>query len=231
LALPASQLSTRLAIRCWQLYRHLKIMSLPRELPSKKEVALMLLESSDVFIHLDPRKDHVVVPIHLRKQPHLILQVGLNMPVPIPDLEVDDDGISCTLSFNRSPFWCKLPWHSVYALVSKDARGMVWPDDVPPEVAVKFVKQAGDASGETKAPATPEPPAALAAPAEEPVRAPAKGRKPSTRKKRGAAATPKAVEAPPQAQVARPAVEALPTSPSEPPKRKRELPPYLRVVK
>lgn len=206
-------------------------MSLPRELPSKKEVALMLLESSDVFIHLDPRKDHVVVPIHLRKQPHLILQVGLNMPVPIPDLEVDDDGISCTLSFNRSPFWCKLPWHSVYALVSKDARGMVWPDDVPPEVAVKFVKQPGDASGEAKAPSTPAPPVVAAAPAEEPVRAPAKGRKASNRKKRGAAAAPKAVEAQSEAQAARPAVESLPRSSSEPPKRKRELPPYLRVVK
>jgi hypothetical protein len=207
-------------------------MSLPRELPSKKEVALMLLESSDVFIHLDPRKDHVVVPIHLRKQPHLILQVGLNMPVPIPDLEVDDDGISCTLSFNRSPFWCKLPWHCVYALVSKDARGMVWPDDVPPEVAVKFVKQPGaDASGETRAPTPPPAPVAVAPPVEEPARAQPKGRKPSTRKKRGAAGAPKAVEAPVAVQAPRPAIEALPSSQSEPPKRKRELPPYLRVVK
>jgi len=180
----------------------------------------MLLESSDVFIHLDPRKEHVAVPLHLRKQPHLILQVGLNMPVPIPDLEVDDDGISCTLSFNRSPFWCKLPWDAVYALVSKDARGMVWPDDVPPEVAVKFVKQPGtEDSGETRTPsaAAAEPP---------PAPAPAKGRKPSTRKKRGAA-TPKPVGPAPVARIARPAIEPVAASP----KRKRELPPYLRVVK
>lgn len=103
----------------------------------------MLLESADVFIHLDPRREHVIVPPHLKQQAHLILQIGLNMPVAIPDLEVTDEGITCTLSFNRSPIWCRLPWSSIYAVVSNDtdARGMVWPDDVPQEVAFRFIKQ------------------------------------------------------------------------------------------
>jgi hypothetical protein len=200
-------------------------MSLPRELPSKKEVALMLLESSDVFIHLDPRKEQVVVPPWLRKQPHLILQVGLNMPVAIPDLDVGEDGVSCTLSFNRSPFWCKLPWTAVYALVSKDARGMVWPDDVPPEVAVKFVKQEG------AAPEAPVQPVAAAAPvvAPEPVpeaQPPArgKGRKSAGRKKRAPA---KQAEA--AAAGAPSAAEAAAQQPAA--RSKRELPPYLRVIK
>lgn len=104
-------------------------------LPPKKEVALALLERGSVHVHLDPRAEGVVVPAWFKRQPQLVLQVGLNMPVPIPNLRIDEDGMSCTLSFNRSPFFCVIPWSSAYAMVGEDGRGMVWPDDVPPEVA------------------------------------------------------------------------------------------------
>jgi len=95
---------------------------------------LALLQGPSLFIHLDPRKPEVIVPPHFKKQAQLVLQVGLNMAVPIPDLHVDDEGVSCTLSFNRSPFWCRLPWTAIYALVGDDKRGMIWPDEVPVEV-------------------------------------------------------------------------------------------------
>jgi stringent starvation protein B len=107
------------------------------KLPKKKDVALALLEQASVFIHLDPRKDGVQVPVGFKKQAQLVLQIGLNMVVKIPDLEVDDEGISCTLSFNRRPHYCHLPWASIYALVDESGRGMVWPDDVPPEVVAQ----------------------------------------------------------------------------------------------
>src|ERR1700724_3757615 len=86
-------------------------------LPPKKEVALALLERSSVHVHLDPRAEGVVVPAWFKKQPQLVLQIGLNMPVPIPDLRLDEVGMSCTLSFNRAPFFCIGPWSSVYAMV------------------------------------------------------------------------------------------------------------------
>ena len=104
-------------------------------LPPKKEVALALLERSSVHVHLDPRAAGAMVPLWFKKQPQLVLQVGLNMPVPIPDLRLDDDGLTCTLSFNRSPFYCVVPWTSVFAMVGDDGRGMVWPEEVPPEIA------------------------------------------------------------------------------------------------
>ncbi len=106
-------------------------------LPPKKDVALALLERASVFVHLDPRGDGVVVPAWLKKQPQLVLQIGLNMAVKIPDLEVVDDAVSCTLSFSRRPHFCYVPWGSVYALVGEDGRGMVWPEDIPPEVAAE----------------------------------------------------------------------------------------------
>ena len=109
-------------------------------LPPKKEVALALLEKSNVDVYLDPRAQGVVVQPQFRKEPRLILKIGLNMPVPIPDLRLDDDSMSCTLSFNRARFFCVVPWSSVFAMVGDDGRGMVWPDDVPQELAVKVVE-------------------------------------------------------------------------------------------
>lgn len=107
-----------------------------RDLPPKREVALVLLQSANsVYVHLDPRHAEVMVPTWFRKQPQLVLQVGLNMAVPIVDLDVGEEALSCTLSFNRAPHYCFIPWDAVYALVDPDGRGMVWPDSVPPEVA------------------------------------------------------------------------------------------------
>lgn len=106
-------------------------------LPPKKEVALALLERSNVDVYLDPRAAGVVVPPQFRKEPRLILKIGLNMPVPIPDLRLDEESMSCTLSFNRARFYCIVPWSSVFAMVGDDGRGMVWPEDVPQELAVR----------------------------------------------------------------------------------------------
>jgi stringent starvation protein B len=122
-------------------------------LPPKKEVALALLERGSVHVHLDPRAVGVVVPAWFKRQPSLVLQVGLNMAVPIPDLRVDDDGMSCTLSFNRSPFFCIVPWSAAYAMVGDDGRGMIWPEDVPPEVALQGRSREAEAAAKK---ATPE---------------------------------------------------------------------------
>ncbi len=124
-------------------------------LPPKKEVALALLERSNVDVYLDPRAHGVVVPPQFRKEPRLILKIGLNMPVPIPDLRVEEDSMSCTLSFNRSPFYCVVPWSGVFALVGEDGRGMVWPDDVPQELAVKVAPPSAEDGAASPSPASP----------------------------------------------------------------------------
>ena len=179
-------------------------------LPPKKDVALALLEQATVLVHLDPRAEQVHVPAWFKKQPQLVLQIGLNMPKPIPDLNVDDDGISCTLSFSNTPYFCRLPWSAVYALIGASGRGMVWPDDVPKEVAGQYVV--------TTPKEEPKPRAAL----------------------RAVGAAPEKSRAPRAAAAPAPAVAAAPGSParrasggagSSGAKKKRELPPYLRVVK
>ena len=116
-------------------------------LPPKKDVALALLERTVLRIHLDPRRRQVVVPNWFKRQPQLALDVGLNLPVPIPDLDVGESGIACTLSFNRTPYYCFIPWHAVFALVGHDGKGMVWPDDVPREVASDGDARSSNGSG------------------------------------------------------------------------------------
>lgn len=111
-------------------------------LPLKRDVAKMLLRKGSLFVHLDPRASDVIVPPWLRHQAQLVLQVGFDMPIPIPDLRVDDDGVLGTLSFSRTPFTCHVPWHAVFALVGDEGRGMVWPESMPAEIAAEVEREA-----------------------------------------------------------------------------------------
>jgi stringent starvation protein B len=102
--------------------------------PSKQDQLLKLLDRGSVFVHLDPRRDGVRVPEWLSHKPQLVLQLGRNFAIPIPDLEIDEEGVRCTLSFNRSPFYCILPWYAVYALVAENGEVTVWPSELPAEL-------------------------------------------------------------------------------------------------
>lgn len=183
-------------------------------LPPKKEVALALLERSNVDVYLDPRAKGVVVPPQFRKEPRLILKIGLNMPVPIPDLRVDDESMSCTLSFNRSLFYCVVPWSSVFAMVGEDGRGMVWPDDVPQELAVKVVEPGDEDPRAQAAQARPAPGASSTGGRK--GRAPARERPTddvaaAERPAKGAAGKRKKKKDEPSAPSARPVLVALPS--------------------
>ena len=252
-------------------------------LPPKKDVALALLEQASMYIHLDPRAEAVQVPAWFKKQPQLVLQVGLNMAVPIPDLHVDEQGLSCTLSFNRAPFFCMIPWPAVFALVGENGQAMVWAEDVPAEVAAQAQAQKAPekprthlrsvGEGETadklenaaqppaqKKPAPKAKPAAVqpakrtakvaakakltgkavakAAPQKASAKAPAEKLRASKKAPVAVsqAAKPEAA-APRPAPLPAPAKKAVQPKPeaaragAESSKPKRELPPYLRVVK
>jgi hypothetical protein len=69
-----------------------------------------------VALALDPSAAGVVLPPHLRERPHVVLQYELEPVVPIPDLEVTDEGVRATLSFGREPFATFVPWGAVLAM-------------------------------------------------------------------------------------------------------------------
>jgi stringent starvation protein B len=104
----------------------------------KRAAVEELLERGAVLIHVDARRDDVVVPPRLRGDARLVLRFGYRLQPAIVDLAVDDDGIAGTLTFGGLPFYCKLPWPAVYAaIVEGEQRGTVWPEDIPDVVMEK----------------------------------------------------------------------------------------------
>lgn len=114
--------------------------------PEKLTVMRTLLYKRDstVFMHLDPATlgVHCVIPERLKNQPQVVLQVGLDMPVPIPDLRVDAVGFHGTLSFGGKPFTCFVPWQAIFALVGEDGRGRMWPEDMPAPIVREMKAEA-----------------------------------------------------------------------------------------
>src|SRR5438046_9831803 len=86
----------------------------PDERPSKRDAYTAFLREGWVSLHLDARRAGVSVPPSFANEPHLVLQYGRNMPIPIPDLEVTDEGVSATLSFSRPPHRATARRSSVY---------------------------------------------------------------------------------------------------------------------
>jgi hypothetical protein len=120
------------------------------ERPSKLTVAEHILgevpegmTAATLFIHLDARRAGVRVPEKHKGDPQLVLQVGRHMAIPIPDLQIDASGVHATLSFQDKPFHCDVPWAAVFALVGEDGRGMIYPDDTPPEVQAMMKSDGG----------------------------------------------------------------------------------------
>jgi stringent starvation protein B len=219
----------------------------PTRLPPKRDVMLALLDQASVFLHLDPRRSGVTVPEGFKGQPQLVLQLGWNMTPPISDLSVEEAGVSGTLSFNRLPFWCQVPWAAVYALVGGNGQGMVWPDDVPPEVNVQ-VRRPQEAPPHLRAVGAKE--AAPAPP--EPARVVKRETAKKPRRRKAAESRESMARSLAQPEKAAPVSSPTKEAPSVPelavtpePKQaeassgqaqagakpKRQLPPYLRIVK
>jgi stringent starvation protein B len=134
---------------------------------TKRELLEALLRSSWAYLHVDGRADGVELPEWLR-EPAVKLQIGYDMPLPIPDLAIDDEGVRATLSFQRTPHLCRIPWRAIFAISDLDGRGAMFPDDVPPEVSARATVE--------------EPPAEAQQQQQQPSREPAAG--PGEKKRR-----------------------------------------------
>lgn len=100
----------------------------------KKLIALGMYESGRLEVFFNPRADGVIVPEHIKGHVQAKFDYGTEMPIPIPDLSIDDTGISATLSFDRVPFKTFLPWAAVFLMMTGTAdmqSNAVWPKDVP----------------------------------------------------------------------------------------------------
>ncbi|MCS6901847.1 MAG: ClpXP protease specificity-enhancing factor SspB [Myxococcales bacterium] len=209
---------------------------------SKRDVFRFLLDQGQsVRILLDARREGVIVPARFRGVPQLILEVGLNMNPPIPDLDIEGDGVRCTLSFAKQPFHCTLPWSSIWALIGKrDGRGYQWVEDIPPELVA--VPQApppprmppvlravpAQSPSESSAPSSADSnPTAPSPPSPSPTKVVSVGSEPAQETLVASEESSKEKSSSPEpSKTGEEVVEEL-----APGKKKRQLPSYLRVIK
>lgn len=119
-------------------------------LPDKRVVVERLLEEGPILVHLDARREGVQVPTQLGDDACLVLRFGYGLTPAIVDLDIGEKALVGTLTFSGQPFTCVLPWTAVYAAVSEaDQRGMVWPDDVPPEAVQTLTPDEDTSPGES----------------------------------------------------------------------------------
>lgn len=93
----------------------------------------LLIQCSQVFVHLDARLPGVNVPKQYWTQHNLLLDYGLDLAIPITDLKLCEDGISATLSFNRGFVFTFVPWDSIYVIRSNEGHVFVFPSSAPAE--------------------------------------------------------------------------------------------------
>ena len=106
------------------------------ERPSKRQAFQTFLRDGWTSLHLDARRAGVIVPPNLRGEAHLVLQYGHDLPIAIPDLEIDDYGVKATLSFSRAGHLTVVPWSAVYVVVCTDGRFVLYAEDLPDDVTM-----------------------------------------------------------------------------------------------
>ena len=111
----------------------------------KMAVESQIQQTGSVYVTLDARHAGVSVPSVFSDRSMLTLHIGNNMPVPIPDLAILESGISATLSFDREPHLCVIPWAAVYALSSDGKQGILFHNSKPADVPLGQRKPPGPA--------------------------------------------------------------------------------------
>jgi len=88
-----------------------------RSLEFRKQIFLAMLQEGPVAVLVAAHKEVVVADTVAMP---CVLHYGLNMPVPIPNFQITDQGIVAILSFNRTPWETFVPWEAVVAIERMD---------------------------------------------------------------------------------------------------------------
>jgi stringent starvation protein B len=74
----------------------------------------------------------VIVPAKYASDPELRLRIARELDPPVPDLVIDDRGVSASLQFDGQPFHCTVPWFALYGVQLEVLEaGQFWREDVP----------------------------------------------------------------------------------------------------
>ena len=102
--------------------------------PDKRTVLESYLRDGETHIVIDATQPGVCVPRERENDPQLILKISYRYEGR--DLVIDTFGISCTLSFNHSSFYVRIPWAALF-LVGRGDRFASWPRPEAPPLITK----------------------------------------------------------------------------------------------
>ena len=97
---------------------------------------------------INAQRAGVVVPDFVREEWGERLPIDLDPDYPL-ELKMDDDGLTCTLSFG-GPFECYFPWPAIYAIQDRETSlGMVFEAFLPEDWSVVQGQEDGAPSADT----------------------------------------------------------------------------------
>ncbi len=101
----------------------------------KKAVVEEMIKDGYVLIQVAVQAPGVIVPDVLWGQEIVGFEIGFDMPIQIPDLDIGEEGIVGTLSFERVSMKCFFPWDAIIAAVIRDKLHVAWlPTEVEDQV-------------------------------------------------------------------------------------------------
>lgn len=101
--------------------------------PQKHAVFSRFIEKGKVMVTVDARRPGVSVPRQFAEEQQLNLDFSERFG--LADFRYDERGVRASLSFNRQPFFCDVPWSAVYALFSHvDNERLTWARSLPVEI-------------------------------------------------------------------------------------------------
>lgn len=104
----------------------------PKRPATKRDLVESLLDRGMVMVTLDARSPGVDVPPRLRDDGRLRLNLSHRFGL---SMDLNDWGVHATLTFGGVPHPCKLPWGSIYQVLSHaTSEQYVFPADVPDDL-------------------------------------------------------------------------------------------------
>jgi len=106
--------------------------------PAEREKRSRLLEMLDqgkVMIYVDPRRPGVDVPVHLRSE--VAVPLNLSHRFGLSVFDVGPLAVKASLSFGGQRYLCVLPYAAIFGYVGHaDGTRVVFADALPPEVSL-----------------------------------------------------------------------------------------------
>lgn len=110
------------------------------DIQTKQAVLNLALESGPVEVVLDARVPGVTVPAACCSNYQLVLR--LDYMFQIPDMRIEENRLVATLSFNRKPHRCVIPFEAIWSIRTVDSQedeAIFYVEAMPPEIITKFL--------------------------------------------------------------------------------------------